>query len=384
MNKKILSALAAGVAFVAMSNAASAAECNLGENVRVVTTPKALGAVSAAQPAEIVARLYRDNDYSSVKATCSQEQVLAAFVRINGSTPIDLEQSFKIPVLIAAAPVAASTAQAKPVTVSVPVVQPVPVATASAVAPVPSPRLAAVRVQRTAAEKELQVVRAKNDALPAGLQGLAAGRIEALEQKVNDLKTLEERLTKAEGAITDLQAADDKQNIAIAKAGNDASVALDTANKAKAAAEAAGGLAWYWKALMGISVLLSAIALAVVFFRKPDLSDYATNEDLDGVNAKVEAVKNRFEHNVDRIEGETPPPAELKSLPDNAVFRYPVRVDGVDVVFSGTVVQHSPAGEAIVKVDELSKPVPASKLFKALADYIEHGGAVSTVRAVNT
>ena len=386
MNKKILSALAAGVAFVAMSNAASAAECNLGENVRVVTTPKALGAVSAAQPAEIVARLYRDNDYSSVKATCSQEQVLAAFVRINGSTPIDLEQSFKIPVLIAAAPVAASTAQAKPVTVSVPVVQPVPVATASAVAPVPSPRLAAVRVQRTAAEKELQVVRAANAALPASLQGRALGRIAALEQTVSNWKALEGRLTTAEGAITALQTSDTAQNTAIAKAGTDASTALDTANKAKAAAEAAGGLAWYWKLLMGISVLLSAIALAVAFFRKSaktDLTDYATIVDLAVVVASVEAVKSRFERSVERLP-ETPRPADLKSLSVNSVFRYPVLVDGVEAVFSGTVVQHSSSGEAIVKVDELSKPVAASKLFKELADYIEHGGAVSTVRAVNT
>ena len=387
MNKKILSALAAGVAFVAMSNAASAAECNLGENVRVVTTPKALGAVSAAQPAEIVARLYRDNDYSSVKATCSQEQVLAAFVRINGSAPVGLEQSFKIPVLIAAAPPApAPVASASPTMVSKPVVQPVPVATASAVAPVPSPRLAAVRVQRTAAEKELQVVRAANAALPASLQGRALGRIAALEQTVSNWKALEGRLTTAEGAITALQTSDTAQNTAIAKAGTDASTALDTANKAKAAADAAGGLAWYWKLLMGISVLLSAIALTVAFFRKSaktDLTDYATIVDLAVVVASVEAVKSRFERSVERLP-ETPRPADLKSLSVNSVFRYPVLVDGVEAVFSGTVVQHSSSGEAIVKVDELSKPVAASKLFKELADYIEHGGAVSTVRAVNT
>ena len=381
MNKKILSALlVTGVALAALPTVAyaQAVDC---ENLAGSKYGYLLE--EAATPEQLATTLKNDPKYPA--STCSVQDITKFLVSKGWKLgqPIKAGSTIQIPVP-SEAPAAAPIAQAKPTTVSNPVVQPVPVATASAVAPVPSPRLAAVRVQRTAAEKELQVVRAKNDALPAGLQGLAAGRIEALEQKVNDLKTLEERLTKAEGAITDLQAADDKQNIAIAKAGNDASVALDTANKAKAAAEAAGGLAWYWKALMGISVLLSAIALAVVFFRKPDLSDYATNEDLDGVNAKVEAVKNRFEHNVDRIEGETPPPAELKSLPDNAVFRYPVRVDGVDVVFSGTVVQHSPAGEAIVKVDELSKPVPASKLFKALADYIEHGGAVSTVRAVNT
>ena len=387
MKKKIFSALLAGVAFVAMSSAASAAECNLGDkNIRVAASEF----ITVTSPSAVTAsKVYADGGMSAVSGVCTPEQFRLKFVELNGSDNITPQTILKIPVLLAAAPPApAPVASASPVMVAKPLVQPVPVATASAVAPVPapSPKLAAVRVQRTAAEKELQVVRAANAAFPASLQGRALGRIAALEQTVSNWKALEGRLTTAEGAITALQTSDTAQNTAIAKAGTDASTALDTANKAKAAADAAGGLAWYWKLLMGISVLLSAIALAVAFFRKSaktDLTDYATIVDLAVVVASVEAVKSRFERSVERLP-ETPRPADLKSLSVNSVFRYPVLVDGVEAVFSGTVVQHSSSGEAIVKVDELSKPVAASKLFKELADYIEHGGAVSTVRAVNT
>jgi hypothetical protein len=78
----------------------------------------------------------------------------------------------------------------------------------------------------------------------------------------------------------------------------------------------------------------------------------------------------------------TPKPADLKKLSVGDIFAYPLSVDGQEVSFSGTVVQHTASGEAVVKIDELSKPVAASRLFPTLADHIENDGVISTLRVV--
>ena len=259
----------AGVASVTFATTAQAAECNLGENAKMAMTPKALGAVSAAQPAEIVEVLYKVADvkgsfYAPVRAACTQEQILAAFVRINGSAPVGLEQSFKIPVLIAAAPPApAPVASASPVMVAKPVVQPIPVAA--------SPELAVARARLADTDRQLGSARAALTQRPKATWTPAeVARVTALEksksnleQRISDIETT--LATKANTA--DVNAKNATQDTAIAAVATAATAAQTTAEEAKTAAATAGGVsAWFWwLAVLGIPAALLLGLYSLVF-----------------------------------------------------------------------------------------------------------------------
>lgn len=109
--------------------------------------------------------------------------------------------------------------------------------------------------------------------------------------------------------------------------------------------------------------------------------NFASNAALAVVDAKAEAANSRFNHVVMRTPL-TPKPSDMKAFADGNTFAYPLIVDGEEVRFGCAIVQHSALGEAVVKVDELSKPVTASKLFATLADYIEQGGTAPKLKVV--
>ena len=260
----------AGVASVTLATAAQAAECNLSENAKMVMTPKALGAVSAAQPAEIVEVLYKVADvkgsfYAPVRAACTQEQILAAFVRINGSAPVGLEQPFKIPVLIAGAPAPAPTAvaSASPTMVSKPVVQPIPVAA--------SPELAVARARLADTDRQLGSARAALTQRPKATWTPAeVARVTALEKSKSNL---EQRISDIETTLAmkantaDVNAKNATQDTAIAAAATAATTAQTTAEEAKTAAATAGGVsAWFWwLAVLGIPAALLLGLYSLVF-----------------------------------------------------------------------------------------------------------------------
>lgn len=406
MNKKLKTLLAI-VTFVALPAVANAAECNLGENAKVVITPRALGAVRDAQPSEIVDRLYSDPDYSSVKAACSKEQILAAFIRINGPSAVGLNDQFKVPVLISSEPLVD-----KPATnvVSNPVVQSLPAAK-----PVETPELKAARTEMVSTKAQLATASTERDRLASvaasrrpGLKGSSdAAAIRAMltpaekagyDKAVTDVATLSAKLASLEGTVKSLTRFavatnqwNTKQDGQIANVNAKADEALQKAEEAKAAAEATESLPWWGWALIALSIILGGLAVLFAAIRgtpevaEPDLSGVATKEDVDArfgeLEAKVAAVQSRFEHIVVRT-AETPAVADLKALADDAEFDYPLLVDGTSVVFKGKVVQHAPSGEALVKLAEFKNAMGASKLHKALCDYIENGGAMPTLRAV--
>ncbi len=276
MKKTILSVLFAGATLVAVP--AFAAECNLGGNGKTVTTTEAFKATGPMTAANIVALIYDYPGYADVKAVCAQDKVVAEFIRLNGNDAIAPDKPFKVPVLVAAPaaqPSVAASPAPTPAMESKPVVQPLPAPkpAASASALVPSPKLAAVRTQRVAAEKELQVVRASNDALPASLQGLAVARITALEQKVAGLKALDDRLTAVEASLklkadtTYVDTQDNALRVSIGTAQTTADDAKALAAAAQKTADAAGGVSsWlWWLAVLGIPAALLMGLYSLVF-----------------------------------------------------------------------------------------------------------------------
>ncbi|MEN9920869.1 MAG: hypothetical protein RL538_762 [Candidatus Parcubacteria bacterium] len=302
----------------------------------------------------------------------------------------------------AAAPAPTPTPAPAPVASATPAPTPTPAPTASAT---PAPRPAVVPSAETrTAEAEAARLRTDLDAqraeirrlnavirplqeqtrregglsrdIAAQLTDLQRQREEALQQ----FKALEVRVQTAETAIEALRRVD------IAQAARMARLETGLRGKANAAdvytktevderiASASGGIGFFGWASIALAILLSVLALL-------GLRGKASVKKLKVVEAKADAVNNRFNHSVARTD-QTPKPADLKNLSDGDVFTYPLIVDGQEVRFSGTVIQHTASGEAIVKIDELSKPVAASKLFPTLADYIENGGTPN-LRAVN-
>jgi hypothetical protein len=104
--------------------------------------------------------------------------------------------------------------------------------------------------------------------------------------------------------------------------------------------------------------------------------------DIAGLKSDVTGLKSRFKHDVKKV-GETLKPADMKALSDGAEFGYHLLVDGLPVAFDAKVVQHTPSGDALIKIDELPNPVTAKALFVELTDYLERGGALPALKLVN-
>ena len=254
----------AGVASVTFATTAQAAECNLGDN-GMNFTPGQLNLAVPATADVIVPLLYNYNHprMASVKdASCTMQEYQAAFVRLNGTAPIGVNQPFKIPVLLAVAP-PTPVASASPTMVSKPVVQPIPVAA--------SPELAVARARLADTDRQLGSARAALTQRPKATWTPAeVARVTALEksksnleQRISDIETT--LATKANTA--DVNAKNATQDTAIAAAATAATTAQTTAEEAKTAAATAGGVsAWFWwLGVLGIPAALLLGLYSLVF-----------------------------------------------------------------------------------------------------------------------
>jgi hypothetical protein len=383
------SPLLAAVAF-AMSSQAAFAACELEPSDRVTSLPSAAGK-TAEQTIGGLVTLFKPR-----LPDCSENEIAQAIIIANnwqvdtqlGDTP---QVRGVRPKAVAPAPVAAPAAAPVPAPVSAPL---------SEVAPAAKPALASpeaqqLRVQKVDLERAVQsFLRSnpvKSEWTPAQTKSFDNAQTTLAEygQKISALET---RMTTVEGEVSSLKTA---------VAGKADLTYVDTALKGKANVGdgytkgeidtklenllAGESLPWWAKLLMGAIALLAGYA---AFFRKAlapaaiDTSNFVTSTELEALASKVEVIQSRFKHSVLKTAA-TQKPIALKALADGAEFDYQILVDGQSVVFKGRVVQHAASGEALIKLDEFSKPVTGSNLFGELATYIENGGSLPLMRAVS-
>ncbi len=144
-----------------------------------------------------------------------------------------------------------------------------------------------------------------------------------------------------------------------------------------------GGFA-FWKRNKNIAAAAqAAVATELAEVRLDDTFKTTVLADIAGLKSDVTGLKSRFKHDVKKAT-DTLEPAEMKALADGTEFEYHLLVDGLPVTFDAKVVQHTPSGDALIKVDELPNPVTAKNLRGELADYFEKGGALPALKLVNT
>ena len=353
-------------------------------------------------------------------AGCTAAEMKGKIIALNGGNSAELmarSANFIFPTLKLLAPAAAKpapAASAAPQFTAQAVVQPLPVTTASA-APLPAPAAAPTAAPAT------PVV-----AAPLAVRPLPA-RVDMSDVwgAINALKTADEAIRNGQatpqqltllnllGAIPDLEAklrnlpASGEVDTPALSAPQQAAVQQVIAAKSLAETYlgretldfmtvvnsiftlllvilAAFGIRAWWNRDKDIATAAqSAVDDALSEVRLDDTFKLTVLADISGLQADVTGLKSRFKHDVKKAT-ETLEPAEMKALADGTEFEYHLLVDGLLVSFGAKVVQHTPSGDALIKLDELPAPVTAKNLRGELADYFEKGGALPVLKLVNT
>lgn len=412
MKKKIAAALFAGAAFVGFS-AEAAAECGELQPARqTIMASEVLNFGSAKElPAEsaapVVAQAILVTNAYSGRGCTSQEvqpQIAAANSWGPGSMVKPTDQ-IRLVMPKPSAALAAAPAQPAPAASAAPAAQasaaPAPAASAS-VAPLPvvvaAPK--AAPAPPIVAARTMEEVRAP----------IRAARVEVarIEQKPVAQRTPEEiafMATNPEKRITDLETKMAKlpetglvpavltaEQSAAITAAMSFKTDLDSLKSDISLLQIGLGIVAGLLIVMAIMLLwgrhrrrkqVEAIVNAKLATVKLDDSfKTLVMADIAGLKSDVTGLKSRFKHDVKKI-GETLKPADMKALSDGAEFEYHLLVDGLPVAFDAKVVQHTPSGDALIKIDELPNPVTAKALFVELTDYLERGGALPALKLVN-
>ena len=432
--KKILSILAAGAAFVATP--ALACEFTGQNQVSVgallgdasaTGTPVPVGQLVNAFWAQPKIRAAFEN------AGCSQEQFVIKTVALNGGNPNALiarsaNFNYPTPKLAApaaaapATPTAAATAPATPTASAAPAAQasaaPAPVATAPAApppvpaaAPTATPVVAAplavrplpARVDMSDVWGAINALKADDEKLRAAIAEKSPEQVTAQDRTVikqlNAIPNWEEALKKlgATGEVETAKLPAEQQavvqQVIAAKSLAESYLGRDTLDGMTVVNSiftlllvilAAFGIrAWRNRDKDIATAAQSAVDDALADVRLDDTFKLTVLADISGLQADVTGLKSRFKHDV-RKAADTLEPAEMKALADGEEFEYHLLVDRLPVSFDAKVVQHTPAGDALIKVDELPDLVTAKNLRGELADYFEKGGALPVLKLVNT
>ena len=422
--KKILSILAAGAAFVATP----ALACEFtGQNQ--VPVGALLGDASATGApvavGQLVGAFWGQPRIRAAfeSAGCSQEQFVAQAITLNGGNPNALlarSVNFIYPTPAApapaqpapaasATPVAQATATPAPVTTASAVLPPVPAAAPKAVpaTPVVAAPLAVkplpARVDMTDVWGAINALKADDEKLRAAIAEKSPEQVTAQDRTVikqlNAIPNWEEALKKlgATGEVETAKLPAEQQavvqQVIAAKSLAESYLGRDTLDGMTVVNSiftlllvilAAFGIrAWRNRDKDIATAAQSAVDDALADVRLDDTFKLTVLADISGLQADVTGLKSRFKHDV-RKAADTLEPAEMKALADGEEFEYHLLVDRLPVSFDAKVVQHTPAGDALIKVDELPDLVTAKNLRGELADYFEKGGALPVLKLVNT
>lgn len=317
--KQLIVTLLFGVATVAVPSAAKAAECTLGGST-IVMTPQKLGGTSAMTPDFAVNQLYAVEQYQKSVIPCSKEQVLTAFVALNGSAPIPLTQQFKVPVLVAVTPPPAPVA---------PLISESTRAIAESEQKLADAERKLAEAQRQLALKEEECRVHQNAVASRAAAGkltpAEAARTTTLTREVGSLKQLESRLkgqikkinnelaehtrrlnehdrqieqlkrgqNDSQLSAAKAKAAADTAQAAAEKSQSTADQAMTLAGQAKTAADSksSGGLPW-WQWAIIVFLLLLGPAIALLAWRRNNGSDERVNQLEERVADIEESVPN--------------------------------------------------------------------------------------------
>lgn len=363
--------LLSGVASAMLASTAHAGTCNFAEKGSKVPVSLAdIGLSGPSTTAEIATTLQRAVSYPD----CTAAEIEAKLITINDwkqSATIPLSYHFSIPLAQAVAPPAPKPAEA--------VVSPAPQATASAAVVQPRPQSTPSVVRPRVIEKPVYTTKVVREGLSA-----------ADKQRLEILTAEDTRLQKEIDAINILPSPTADQLTQLAaltdqKEGIQAQMTTLSGRVNTLTNEVSG----VWKWLYGI-IALMVLGFGFLIWFKPSRKavDTAIETELSMYvptavfEQRLDAVESRFKHVVEKTSS-TLLPAQMKAMKDGNKFTYHLKVDGEVVNFDAVKVSTTPSGDAFIKVDVLASPVTAKQLFGALADYIENGGAMPTVKVVN-
>lgn len=422
--KKIFSILAAGAALVATP----ALACEFtGQNQ--VPVGALLGDASATGApvavGQLVGAFWGQPRIRAAfeSAGCSQEQFVAQAITLNGGNPNALlarSANFIYPT-----PAAPALAQPAPAAIAAPVAQaaatPAPVATASAApppvraaAPTAAPATPVVaaplavrplpaRIDMSDVWGAINALKADDEKLRAAIANKSPEQVTAQDRTVikqlNAIPNWEEALKKL-GASGEIETASlpapqqaAVQQVIAAKSLAESYLGRETLDFMTVVNSiftlllvilAAFGIrAWRNRDKDIATAAQSAVDGALADVRLDDTFKLTVLADISGLQADVTGLKSRFKHDVKKAT-DTFEPAEMKAMIDGTEFEYHLLVDGLPVSFGAKVVQHTPSGDALIKIDELPAPVTAKNLRGELADYFEKGGALPVLKLVNT
>ena len=358
-------------------------------------------------------------------AGCTAAEMKGKIIALNGGNSAELmarSANFIFPTLkllapaaakpapaASATPVAQATATPAPVTTASAVLPPVPAAAPKAVpaTPVVAAPLAVkplpARVDMTDVWGAINALKADDEKLRAAIAEKSPEQVTAQDRTVikqlNAIPNWEEALKKlgATGEVETAKLPAEQQavvqQVIAAKSLAESYLGRDTLDGMTVVNSiftlllvilAAFGIrAWRNRDKDIATAAQSAVDDALADVRLDDTFKLTVLADISGLQADVTGLKSRFKHDV-RKAADTLEPAEMKALADGEEFEYHLLVDRLPVSFDAKVVQHTPAGDALIKVDELPDLVTAKNLRGELADYFEKGGALPVLKLVNT
>ena len=378
------------------------ATCNLAGSANPIDQ-SAIGLTSPSTPAQIAVALKGRSEYPAKDCSVAEiEATLKSANSWNTNQVIPLDYRFSIPLLVpapASAPVMEASAPAAVV--------------APPVVPTVRPSTPVVK----AAEQKVVSLEAKRVPLvrrEAALKNaFSAGGLTPAERKmINEASAAVASIdSKIEAAKTELKTYIDdglkkKANVgdSYTKEQTDAKFAtkqeFEKQIKDMPVGESLSGwMLW----LIGLGIA-AAIGLGIFnFWRKPGVTKDEFNQkfaeakvgavsvtalaDIENLKSAVAGLTSRFVHDVKKInsgEQATLLPAIIRQMEEGQTFDYHVMVDGTVITFDAHVVQRTPSGDALIKIDQLKKPVTAKSLFAAVAGYVEAGGELPILKLVQT